>query len=505
MAFSQIAKGAIISYISIGISIIISFLYTPWMIKQIGVSDYGLYNLALSLISYFIMDFGLSTAVQRFIAKYRAENDVNKISKILGLVLKAFLVIDLVIFLILFVLYFFIEKLYVGLSPDEISKFKTIYVIAGTFSVLTFLFKPSSGAMMAFEYFVDTKLLEMFHKVGMVVTIVVALLLGGGVEELIFITGAFGFLTSFLCYIVFRQKSKIRPDFLFWDKGTMKELLNFSGWIFIGNIAQRFRLSILPSVLGVLSTSAEISVLSLGMAIEGMVYMLSSALNGLFLPKVTSMLHSGERNNVEYLMVRVGRVQEYIIAFILFGFWCLGQSFIELWVGDGFRLSYYVVILLTLTNFVSLTQHIAGDMVYAENYVNYTGKFILISSLLGFLISVLTASKLGAVGCAIGFCVAETTSLVLSNVFVIKKKLSVNLVYFFKNCQFKILPAPFLLAVMVKLICFVFSINGWFEFITIGLCYVIAYVAIMYYYIMDDYEKQLVKNVYINFKISIKG
>ena len=36
MAMSQIKAGAIISYISIGVNLLIGLLYTPWMIHSIG-------------------------------------------------------------------------------------------------------------------------------------------------------------------------------------------------------------------------------------------------------------------------------------------------------------------------------------------------------------------------------------------------------------------------------------------------------------------------------------
>ena len=70
---SQIKKGAIISYFSIIFNIIVGLIYTPWMIKLIGKSDYGLYVLANSFLAYFLVDFGLSQSITRFISKYIAE------------------------------------------------------------------------------------------------------------------------------------------------------------------------------------------------------------------------------------------------------------------------------------------------------------------------------------------------------------------------------------------------------------------------------------------------
>ena len=105
---SNIAKGALISYISIFINIIISFVYTPWMIHKIGTSDYGLYSLIIAFVSYFLLDFGLNTSITRFIAKYRAQGDDQKVADLMGLTTKVYLIIDTIIFIALLTMYFYI-------------------------------------------------------------------------------------------------------------------------------------------------------------------------------------------------------------------------------------------------------------------------------------------------------------------------------------------------------------------------------------------------------------
>ena len=103
----QIKIGAIISYISIVVNIVAGLLYTPWMIDKIGESDYGLYTLANSLITLFLIDFGLSAAVSRYLATYRAEGKEEAANRFLGAVYKLYLIIDSVIFLLLIILFFF--------------------------------------------------------------------------------------------------------------------------------------------------------------------------------------------------------------------------------------------------------------------------------------------------------------------------------------------------------------------------------------------------------------
>lgn len=108
MKNNSIKTGAIISYISIFFNIIISLIYTPWMIREIGMSDYGIYSLIVSFLSYFLLDFGLSEAISRFISKFRAKGDNREIDKMFSVTTIVYAFLSLLIGLVLFVIYFFL-------------------------------------------------------------------------------------------------------------------------------------------------------------------------------------------------------------------------------------------------------------------------------------------------------------------------------------------------------------------------------------------------------------
>ena len=114
MGKRQYFGGAMISYIAIIFNVVLGILYTPWMVGKIGQSSYALYTIANSVISIFMIDFGLSAAVSRFVAKYRAENDDSKSNKLLGSVTLLYILIDVLIFIILMVIYLNIHTIYEG-------------------------------------------------------------------------------------------------------------------------------------------------------------------------------------------------------------------------------------------------------------------------------------------------------------------------------------------------------------------------------------------------------
>lgn len=489
---SSIKKGAIISYVSIFLNIVISLIYTPWMIHKIGVSDYGLYSLVGAFLGYFMLDFGLSGTITRFVAKYRAEGDETKVENMLGLTAKVYFALDTIIFIVLFVLYFFLSDIFGGgLTSAEIEKLKVLYCIAGTFSVLSFLFKPVSGAMMAYEYFVENKTLDMLVRVGTVVFIVIMLLLGGNVYYLVFITGFVGFAVALLRYIIFVKKSKLKINWSYFEKAELIGLFSFSIWVLVVQLSQMFRLSLIPTILGICSNTTEISVFSVGRNLEGMVYTISAALNGLFLPMVSRMVHSGDRKGIMDLMVCVGRIQLYIILLIFSGFCVFGQPFTHLWVGETFNASYYVFLLLVFVNILSLTMQIGMDLVFAENKIKHTALRVLFSSLIGLVLSIIVAPKYGALGCAASTCVA----LVLTQILYIdfyQKKMGLDMGHFFKNCHLKIMPLIVVYATICIFICRQLVIDNWFILVAIMGVYTLGYLAIVWFTLANKYEKELV-------------
>lgn len=491
MSGNQIKQGAIISYLSIFINFAITFFYTPWMIRQIGIGNYGLYSLVGSFLSYFMMDLGLTGTVQRYVAKFRAENNLQKISNVLGLVIKLYLCIDAVILIVLSVLYFFLSGIFKGLSPEEIETLKVLYIIAGGFSILGFAFSPINGAMLAYEYFVESKALDMFNRVGSVLLIVVVLLLGRGVYEMVLIIGLIGFLTSLFKFIVFKKKSKIVINWQYFDRAEVKILFSFSVWVFIISLAQAFRLTFMPSLLGIFSNSTEISIFSLGMVFEAYLFIISSALSGLFLPKVSRLLHDDDQSRVQELMTRVGRLQLYIVSPIIIGFVIIGDSFLNLWVGEKFAKTYYVVLFLIATNLISLTQSIANDVVLAANKVKVSALAIFVSSVISLSLAIFLAPEYGAVGCALAFFLGMLLNLILQNIIYVRK-LQLNVLFFFREVHLKVLPTPIIVGGFCFLCSrFLFGISNWLDFALFCLVFVLLYILGVYLFVLTPEEKSL--------------
>ena len=494
MKSNSIKVGAIISYISILLNIVISLLYTPWMIHEIGISDYGIYSLIVSFLSYFLLDFGLGEAISRFISKFRADNDRDGINRMFSVTTLVYTLMSFGIALILVILYFFLSDIFVKLSLAEIITLRKVYLIAGFFSVCTFGLKPFDGALVAYEHFVPLKVLDMCQRMGTVFLITLALLLGGDIYWLVFINGIVGLIVSLTKGIFLFKKEHLQIRLKWFEKSLAHKLFNFSFWVFLINIAQRLRLNIVPSILGIFCGTTEIAIFSVAMNLEGFIYTFSNALNGLFMPKVSRMVRENDsREELTNLMIKVGRVQLFIVGFIIVGLFGLGHSFIRLWIGNSFYNTYWVMVLLVAVYLVFMTQQIGSTLSYVVNEVRYNSIFAFSTSICSLLLSICLAPKWGAIGCGIAVFVALSLNTIMLNVFY-AKKLNLDVIRFFKECHLRI--GPFLL-VFTMVLYFVDStsvIKNWVSLFMAGFVYSICFCLVSYFMVMNIEERNMVYN-----------
>lgn len=503
MKRNSIKAGATISYVSIGLNILITLIYTPWMIHQLGKSDYGIFALVSSFISYFLLDFGIGSAISRFVSKYKEAGDIESLKKLYGVIATVYLAIDIILVLILSVLYFYISDIFVKLTWEELATFKEVYIIAAFFSICTFTLKPLDGTMTAHEFFVPLKMLDMMQRIGTVVLVVIALILGGRVYALIFINGVVALSVAIAKLRYLYKHGTLSISLKRFDWLMAKSIFGFSLWIFLINLAQRFRVNLVPAILGAKSGTAEITVFSLGMALEGFVWTFAFALNGLFIPRVTRMVQTGiDRKEISLLMTRVGRFQLFVVGLIVIGFIGLGKPFIEMWIGTGFIDTYFIAVCLIVPNIVSMTQQIGTTLSYVENEVKYNSIISVSAAILSFGLCLVAAGRYGAVGCAVAVFIALITSIVLINIFY-KKKLKLDIWYFFKNCHLRILPILIVMLGILLYISHTFDLSRILPFTATVIGFVIVYAIICYKWLFNTEERIVADKILRKIKLKV--
>ncbi|NLL00474.1 MAG: oligosaccharide flippase family protein [Clostridiales bacterium] len=493
-SISQIKMGALFSYLAIGVSLLSGLIYTPWMVKQIGVNDYGLYTLATSLISIFLIDFGISEAVSRFISKYNAEGDQRKVNDLLGLVYKLYIFIDLLILLVLVIIYFLLPLIYAELTPGEVEKLKVIYLITSTFSIVSLPFITLNSILTSYEKFKTLKLCDLLNKIIVLALMVIALSLGYKLYALVLVNAFAGLFIIVIKLLYIHNYLPVKVNFKHWNKSLLKEVFSFSVWATVSTIANRFIFNITPSILGAVSGSSQIAIFGIASTLEGYAYIISGAVNGMFLPKVSKILsNKNDGEDVLPLMIKVGRIQYSIIGIIFVGFCIVGKEFIYLWMGEDFGLAYYCALLIMLPGVFRVPQQIASVTIIAMNKVKIQALVYVIVAVLNVLFSSVLSMHFGALGAAMSICIVYFIRLIIMNI-IYYKVLHINVFTFMRECYMNMAP-PMLITLIIGMVINQFTSYSLWMLLIKGTFIVVLYIILLWNMSLNQFEKSFFKRV----------
>ena len=226
---NQLRVGAILNYLIIGLNTLVGLLYTPYMLRMMGQSEYGLYSLVASVISYLtILDLGFGNAIIRYTAKFRAENKIREQYEMFGMFLVLYSIIGVVAFVIGLGLYFNMDVLFQNtMTIEEFGKAK-IMVLLMVFNVaFTFPMSIYGAIINAYEHFVFPRFINIIRILLNTGIMVVLLSCGYKALSMVILQTIFNILTLILNFFYCKYKLSIRLIFGKFNWGFLKEVSIF--------------------------------------------------------------------------------------------------------------------------------------------------------------------------------------------------------------------------------------------------------------------------------------
>ena len=156
---NQLKAGAILSYIILGLNTAINLFYTPYMLHKMGQSEYGLYALVASVITYLtILDLGFGNAIIRYTAQFRAEKKIREQYTMFGMFIILYSIIGFIALGLGTVLSFNVGTLFgAQMTALELQKAEIMMLLLSFNLAITFPFSLFGSIITAYENFVFQK------------------------------------------------------------------------------------------------------------------------------------------------------------------------------------------------------------------------------------------------------------------------------------------------------------------------------------------------------------
>ena len=278
MKTNQLKIGVMLSYVSIIAQNIISIVYTPVMLRLLGQSEYGLYQLVYSVVSYLgLLSFGFGSAYVRFYSRYKVKDDQDGIAKLNGMFMIVFTIIAMIALLTGGVLVGNVNNLFSkSLTVSEIGTARILMLLMVINLAISFPSSVFDSYITAHEQYLFQRVISLLQVVLNPFLTLPLLLMGYKSVSLVVVTTIITVSKFIINYWYCTKKLKMKFILKNMNFSLLKEIGVFSFYIFINMIVDQINWSVDKFILGIFGGTTAVAIYAVGGQINTMYMSLSS-------------------------------------------------------------------------------------------------------------------------------------------------------------------------------------------------------------------------------------
>lgn len=410
----QIIHGSGLRVINLIATSLVGFLMLPFLVHHLGDRSYGYWTLAGAILGYYgILDFGIVSAVQFFVAKARGEDDPREANRVVATSFFTFASIGAFLLFVTIALATFASVFVKEASQEPV--FRAVVLIMGVGFAIGFPARAFVGALCAHMRW---DLLAQFGLGALLlrtILIVLAVTRGGGLISLAAISVVTDTLMYLGYFLVLRrvQAPLVLSPFLVTGS-TFKRILGYSFFTFIAKLADQLRFYIDALVIGAFVAVSAITHYAIASRLALTFLELMVAVMGLLSPWFSHMLGKDDHAGIKRVFVFGTKISAVIATIVASLMLVYGRPLIKGWVGESYQDAYIPLFLLTAAIFVDVAQSPSVSYLYGVYRHKFLAYEALAEGITNAILSIALARKYGVVGVALGTAIP----LVIARLFV---------------------------------------------------------------------------------------
>ncbi len=492
--------GVILSYILMVFEVVSTLLLTPFILRCLGQAEYGVFKLSSVITTYFLLlDLGVGNAVIRYISKYRAEGDLQKQCRFLGVATLFYAAIAVITLLVGVALVLAYPTIFArGLTARESALGQQLLLVTIINAAVTLAATPYTNLLIAYERFSFSKGCSIIQIILRILMSLLALRLGMRSSAIVLIN----LLTTVLCKAAFvlyvTRCLKLRPAFCRGNGAFIKEVTVYSAFIFLQMLATQMNSFADQVLIGMLVPAATvlIAVYGIGAQLSQYFQSIGAAFSGVMMPGLVRLVEQkATPTQLCNEMIRIGRVIFAVLALVFVCFAFFGRQFISLWVGDENLQAYYIALLLMFAYTFILTQSVGGQLLWAMNQHREQSIAKLAIVVLNIGLTVLLIQWHPLYGAVLGTFISLMCGDVMVMNLIFRKKIGIRLRSYYTGLFRGIVPSLAIAAgaaVLLRLL----HLSGWHGFAVNVAVVVAVYAAMLWQFGFQPQEKEMLKGVY---------
>jgi len=405
--------------------LVLTIVLTPVILHYIGTEAYGLFALATVLVSFLgLIDFGMAPVVLRFLSASLANADYAEARSVVGTGIVFFAAVGLVGAAAAAACGVLLVPI-LSLSPglDDTAAF--VVSVAGVgffFSMVQHPVGAISGALQRYDIVATARIVS--TSLGAFATVLV-LWLGFGLRGLIVVTA----LQPALMLALLARGRHLLPEVQLrpaWRPALLKQMLSFSGYSFVSNLAGSLLLQLDKFVLAALTNVSTVTYYVVPASLAQRLHTGVTRLVGIALPVSTDLHARGEKDALRCFYVRATRAVALVtVSFAVPAFIFAREILLE-WVGSEFATTSFGTLRVLILTFAALSlAALPYYVTFGFGRPQVSAGFNVVTAVINVVLIVILIPPYGLIGAAVAY-LASTVTVPFLIVFVERRLLELD-------------------------------------------------------------------------------
>lgn len=335
----QVKKNFVFNILTLAANVAVGILYTPFLVKNLGIVAYGVVPLALIINQYVsVLTGSLTSALTRFYSIALQQNDIEKASKYISTSLIVILGIIAVLAVPMAFVVSHIDSIFT-IPENLIGSAKSLFMFtlsSFALSLCSSVFNITLYAYNRLDYLNIIKIVRISFKLIFVVVLFI------GLDKNIAYVGVANFLTEFLIlclsiyFFVTFTKGKVKIRLSLFDKSTLGALSAMASWVVVQQLGDTLLYRIDNVIVNKFWSTKESGILGAFTELGTYTMIIAGVVGSLFGPLILQAYAKNDHEAVKG-MVLDRSVSVGVLVAVMIGVICgFSPIILKVWLGEEF-------------------------------------------------------------------------------------------------------------------------------------------------------------------------
>jgi O-antigen/teichoic acid export membrane protein len=411
----QLIRGVFSNWVSLGLSVVVAFFLSPYLVHHLGDVGYGVWVLINSIIGYMgLLDLGLRGAVMRFVSREHTKGQHDEASRTVSAAFWLRVWIGLLIISIAVVLSFLIGRFF-NIPPTLLMAARIAIITTGTSAALNLTFGVFAGVLSALHRFDLMSGVMIVQTLLRAAGVVYLLKTGHGIVGLAiweFVTVALACAAyGILCFKLYPQLQLFfrRPD-----REILGRLWGYSSYVFLIHICLQLVYYTDNLIVGAFLSAASVTFYAIGGRLIEYVRQVVTSLTTTFTPLASTLEASGEKTQLQRLLIEGTRAALLLVLPMAVALMLRGPTFIGLWMGPQYaEISGRVMQILIVGQVFIVANNTSSGIAFGLEKHKTFALWFTAEAVANLVLSVLLVRRMGIMGVAWGTTITTLATQII--------------------------------------------------------------------------------------------